>query len=922
MVEIPKVTEETKVTSVEKDIKDKDKLEAFTSVCVARRDYYWLYTPKPFLQYPINSKVKPTPLKDKDIKDHIEGTKTLGLSPFVDNENVLNGGIDFDVHKPTEKACKAQLEEFKGNEAKLKEWINELLESQRKCIKEDIPKVENYLKEKGIAFFRNSSGSEGQHIRIYPPAPMNAKVMRYFLINLLTECLGECVHEVFPKQDKLNEDLPFGNQMKGVLAKHPKTNKLAGIIENGVILDREKSLRFICEFAKKIPKGKEIKFDIPPELEKKHTKKKFVGDIKKQGEFNIPNKCSGFEEVACKQALPSGKCNRHDYLDGNAYQYFNNKPKLFREYCEIQGRDHTAFNNNEKWLFSCKTIHKYLNGNTGRGIDKWKECCRKCPLNNQEYMPDLKPLIEVKDDKEKRGGLIEDILKGKIEASPLEVKEVCEEISLITGLKETTLIKTWEHNKKNKEKLEIQTKQLERIDNIRKDTNDEFVATVMLNLAKKQRPEATELIVQEIKKTNTIYSTRDDERSEVYIYCKGIYVPQGKTYIREFCRKVLRGFYTTHIGNEVINKIEADTYVDTDKFLGTNYIDEIPVKNGVLNIITGELTPFTPKKIFFNKLPVTYDKTAKCPNIIKHFEDVLEHKSDVPLIQELIGYCLYKENLLEKAFMFLGDGRNGKSKSLELIKRFLGADNCTSICLEKLESDVYAVGELHNKMVNLAGDINKEALKKTSVFKTSVGRDQISAQRKFIHLLHFVSFAKHFFCANELPITPDKTRGFFSKWLLLNFPYTFVEEIEYNKKSDEEKKNFRIKDPNIMSKISNDKELNGLLNWSLEGLKRIIENKKFSWSQTTEEVTKMWIRKSDSFSAFLDEYVEEDYDSNIPKGILRKIYFNYCKKHKLKPVNQRIIKDDLAEKYGCYDSRVLLNNKQEFCWIGIKVKNE
>ena len=116
------------------------------------------------------------------------------------------------------------------------------------------------------------------------------------------------------------------------------------------------------------------------------------------------------------------------------------------------------------------------------------------------------------------------------------------------------------------------------------DVNNELTKKVYLELIGRKPRDATELIVKDILKKNYIYTTRDDENSEIWIYFEGVYIPQGKTFIREFCRKILGKAFTGHLANEVINKIEADTYIDQNKFFSNNIIEEVAVQNGILNI--------------------------------------------------------------------------------------------------------------------------------------------------------------------------------------------------------------------------------------------------------------------------------------------------------------------------------------------------
>lgn len=452
-------------------------------------------------------------------------------------------------------------------------------------------------------------------------------------------------------------------------------------------------------------------------------------------------------------------------------------------------------------------------------------------------------------------------------------------------------------------------------------TSTEFSSSVLMMLAANKRDEATEQIVQKVLKENHIYTIRNDERTEVWIYRDGIYVPQGKSFVREMCRNILMDSYTTHLGNNVLAKIEADTFIDSDTFFSNVIVDEIIVENGILNIFTRELDDFTPEKIFFNKLPIVYDKKAKCPNISKHFKTVLKNEEDVPVLEELFGFLLLKEYRFEKAFMFLGTGRNGKGKTLELMKRFIGPDNCANVPIQQLDVDMFALSELHNKMANLGADISREALKNTGFFKSLTGRDLIGAPRKFLPRVHFVNYAKMIFCANELPRTYDYTIAFWNRWILIEFPYTFVSNKEYENVAIKDIKSFRIADPEIIEKIASKDEMCGLLNVALDGLDRLVKNKDFSYSKNTEQVKNMWIRKSDSFAAFVMDRIDERHGSYLGKNELRLAYARYCKKHKVNTVSDKSIKITLSAK-GIGDARINIEGNQTYVWEGINFKGD
>ena len=437
----------------------------------------------------------------------------------------------------------------------------------------------------------------------------------------------------------------------------------------------------------------------------------------------------------------------------------------------------------------------------------------------------------------------------------------------------------------------------------------------------KKRESATEEVARFFMDNNHIYTTRDDKCSEVWCYIDGIYLPQGKTYIKEFCRKVFGKVYTTTIANLIIDKIETDTYIDQDSFFNHNYVNEVPVMNGILNIDTKELKEFTPEKIFFNKLPVFFEPEMDCPNIKSFIQSVIK-KEDIETMQELFGFLLLKDYRYEKAFMFLGSGRNGKGKTLELMKRFIGVENCVNIPIQTLSKESnFETSELFGKMANLGGDLSKTGLKETGNFKSLTGRDIINAPRKFARPIKFENFAKMIFCANELPYTSDITHGFFNRWILIDFPYTFYNEEDLKSVNEKEKEWAKKADATIIDNISSQEELNGLLNWALEGYERLCKNNTFTNSKSTEDIRQTWLRKSNSFLAFGMDNLVEFYEGKIPKPGLRHCYTMYCRKFRISPVSDRDILKILTENYGCWVTRQNINDGEKISWWnGIKFK--
>ena len=434
--------------------------------------------------------------------------------------------------------------------------------------------------------------------------------------------------------------------------------------------------------------------------------------------------------------------------------------------------------------------------------------------------------------------------------------------------------------------------------------------------------EITEDLAHSFQQNNKVHTTREDERSEIWIYNDGIYISRGKSYIRQHCRTNLQKAYTPHIANEVIAKIEADTYINSQDFFDQNHKGHICTENGILDLKTQKLNPYDPNIVFFSKVPVWYDKDKQCPNIIKFFTDVLKDETDLKVMQELIGYMLWTEYFIEKGFIFSGEGRNGKSKVMSLIKCFLGPQNCSSVPMYKFEKDVFSVSELFGKLANLSGENASTVMKNTEIFKSLTGRDRQSAQRKYLSMLMFENHAKLVFSFNELPLTYDVTTAFFNRIIFFEFPYTFLGKEEIERMSKKDRINTKEKDVDIIKKIATEEELSGMLNWALEGLTRLRKNGEFSANRTTEQVKEWWIRKSDSFRAFIKENVSFDYNTVIPKNELRREYAKYCADNKFKVWGDKHVKSVLSEMGVGEGKKPDESGERVMVWEGIKINHD
>lgn len=301
----------------------------------------------------------------------------------------------------------------------------------------------------------------------------------------------------------------------------------------------------------------------------------------------------------------------------------------------------------------------------------------------------------------------------------------------------------------------------------------------------------------------------------MYVYEDGYYKPYSKSG-RSIERKMIEMFpkIKTAQRTEVLNYIQIQTCIKPEDVATNEYI--INLQNTRFDLRTNKALPFDPSAIEFARIPVNYDPNAYCADLDKALNKTFcGDREVISLFEEMVGYMLIKNCRFRKGFLFYGGGSNGKSTILNLLKRFIGEVNCSTIEMEKL-SDKFKTAELENKLVNIGDDINRKDITDTGLLKKLFTGESVTVERKNADPFILKSYAKQIFSCNEIPRIADKSHGMYSRLILIPFTATFSS-------SDEDF------DPFIEEKITTDEALSYLLNMALRGLRRLLANNDFTY---------------------------------------------------------------------------------------------
>lgn len=229
--------------------------------------------------------------------------------------------------------------------------------------------------------------------------------------------------------------------------------------------------------------------------------------------------------------------------------------------------------------------------------------------------------------------------------------------------------------------------------------------------------------------------------------------------------------------NEVIEFIKLKTYVSTENVNGD--WRKITVRNGVLNLMTGELADFDPSYITTRYVDIEFipncAESARIENFINGLAGYTVGKSDIEQqfavekknkLFEFIGYCLVSRNKFQKIFFLLGPGATGKSTFCELVRKFFGAGNCSALSMQDLES-TFMPAQLKDKLVNIGDDISMNTLLDGASIKILCGTLPIMVQQKYEKPYEMINEAKFIFSCNKMPLFKDKTDGLYRRFEIL-----------------------------------------------------------------------------------------------------------------------------------------------------------
>jgi putative DNA primase/helicase len=301
----------------------------------------------------------------------------------------------------------------------------------------------------------------------------------------------------------------------------------------------------------------------------------------------------------------------------------------------------------------------------------------------------------------------------------------------------------------------------------------------------------------------------------------------------------------------------------------------------------------------------SYDRAAKCPLWIKFIDRIFAGDAElIAYIKRAVGYSL-TGSMAEQVFFFChGDGSNGKSKFLAVLRSLLGdyakQADFSSFLIQRNEKIRNDLASLAGARVITAIEAEEGSRLSMSVIKAWVGGDPITARFLFGENFTFQPTGKLWLAANNRPAISERNHAAWRRVQLIPFAVT-IPEAEQDKE--------------LESKLL--KELPGILNWALDGLADYLKVG-LKTPPAVQVATAKYRKENDSLEEFLSECCDIAKLKVCKNTDLYNAYLNFCGMSGLKALSQTKFSPELNQRPGVSSARTM----HGITWTGIDLKEE
>ncbi len=302
----------------------------------------------------------------------------------------------------------------------------------------------------------------------------------------------------------------------------------------------------------------------------------------------------------------------------------------------------------------------------------------------------------------------------------------------------------------------------------------------------------------------------------------------------------------------------------------------VQYKNKIIDFKTGEEFEATPEFYITNPLPHNIGEKEDTPTIDKLFIEWVGEDYKKTL-EQISSYCLSSDQFMQRLVALVGGGSNGKGTFIKFLIRLIGKENIAASELKELAENQFETATIYKKLLCIMGEISHDDLKNTNQIKKLSGEDDIRFCFKGKTPFTDNSITTLIAATNSLPRTPDRTIGFYRKFLIVDFPNQFSE----------------IKQ-GIIDSIP-EEEFENFCRKTIKILKELYQTQKFHNEGSFEERMNRYEERSNPVMRFIEQKCDERVGTNTELRLFCNAFNEYAKKSHLRIMTVRQISKILSE---------------------------
>jgi poxvirus D5 protein-like len=286
---------------------------------------------------------------------------------------------------------------------------------------------------------------------------------------------------------------------------------------------------------------------------------------------------------------------------------------------------------------------------------------------------------------------------------------------------------------------------------------------------------ATCILKRELRHTGLIGESRATAELVTYEDAgldEGLYVPA-----EDLIRRLARQYHYT-ISPKDLNAVVECVRDSVSLLEESEDSDVVALANGLFNLRSKELRPFSPKVVLTSKASVAFNENASAYvmddgwNVDTWIRETLANND--PEVEHLIWQviaALFRPNhpFNKAVLLYATSGSNGKGTFLELLRHLVGPERVATLSMSEF-GDRYLPEKLRSAFAVLS-DENEvgDFVRRAGAFKAWVTHDWVKLDVKYGQMTNTKGRGLCVFCVNELPASKDKSESFYRRFVAIPF---------------------------------------------------------------------------------------------------------------------------------------------------------